>query len=125
MLWNSASSLFRNGGANYMPASNLDASAAWYKEKFGVKKVNVPLDDGGDCLALGFSEEECMFVLGPQGKSSGELSARLFTSNLKKARAHLISRNVLVGEVEQDGQGTHFFVARDIEGNAIEVSEEP
>lgn len=125
MFWNSAKSLFRNGGANYMPVSDLESATAWYKEKFGVKRVNVELDDAEDCIPLGPSDEECLFVLGPQGRSSGELSARLFTSNVKKAREYLISRGVLVDEVQQDGQGTHFFTARDVEGNVIEVSEEP
>ena len=125
MFWNSARSLFRNGGANYMPVSELEASAAWYKEKFGIKTVTIELDDGEGCLALGFSEEECLFVLGPRGKSSGELTGRLFTSNLKKAREYLLSKRVDVAEVEQDSQGTHFFSVRDVEGNAIEISEEP
>jgi hypothetical protein len=125
MLWNSAKSLFRNGGANYMPVSNLEGAAMWYKEKFGVKPVNIELDDGEGCLALGFSQEECLFVLGPQGKSSGESTARLFSPNLRKAREHLISRGVQAAEVQQDGQGTHFFAVRDIERNPIEISEEP
>ena len=125
MFWNSAKSLFRNGGANYMPLSDIDEAAAWYKEKFGVKKVNIELDDGDDCLALGITDQECLFVLGPRGKSSGELTARLFTSNLKKAPEHLLSKSVQAGEVQRDGQGTNFFTARDIEGNAIEISEEP
>ncbi len=125
MFWNSARSLFRNGGANYMPVSNIEAATAWYKEKFGIKRVNVELDDAENCIPLGSSDEECLFVLGPQGQSSGEFAAKLFTSSLRKAREHLISRGVLVDEIQQDGQGTHFFTARDLEGNAIEVSEEP
>lgn len=108
-----------------MPVSNLESAAAWYKEKFGIKPVNVELDDSEGCLALGFSQEECLFVLGPRGKSSEELTARLFSPNLKKAREHLLSRGVLVGEIHQDGQGTNFFETQDIEGTAIEISEEP
>ncbi len=125
MFWNSASSLFYSGGVNYMPASDPASAATWYREKFGIRPVKVELDDGENCVALGFGEDQCLFVLGPLGKSSGELTARLFTPNLKKARAHLLSRGVQAGEVEQDGQGTHFFEARDLEGNAIEISEEP
>lgn len=116
MFWNSASSLFRNGGANYMPVSALESAAAWYREKFGLKPVNIELDDGEGCLALGFSKEECLFVLGPQGKSSEELIARLFSPNLKKAREHLVSRGVQADDIQQDGQGTQFFAVRDIEG---------
>lgn len=108
-----------------MPVSDLEAAAAWYREKFGIKPVNIELDDGEGCLALGFSEEECLFVLGPPEKSSGELTGRLFSSNLQKAREHLLSKGIDAGEMQQDGQGTHFFTARDIEGNAIEISEEP
>jgi hypothetical protein len=78
--------------------------------------VNIALDDGEDCVALGFDEESCLFVLGPQGKSSGELTARLFTSKLEKSREYLLSQGVSVGEVEQDGQGTHFFKCLDVEG---------
>lgn len=74
---------------------------------------------------LGFSDEVYLFELGPPGESSGELTSRLFSSNLKKAREHLLSRGVMASEVQQDSQGTHFFEVRDIEGNAIEISEEP
>ena len=122
---NPAKSLFYSGGANYMPVSDLAAATAWYKKTFGVKPVNIAMDDGEDCVALGFDEESCLFVLGPQGKSSGELTARLFTSKLQKSRDYLLSQGVSVGEVQQDGQGTHFFKCLDVEGNSIEISEEP
>lgn len=108
-----------------MPVSDLERAAAWYKEKFGIKPVNIELDDGEGCLALGFSEEECLFVLGPRGKSSNELIARLFSPKLNKAREYLISHGVSAGEIRQDGQGTSFFETQDIEGTTIEISEEP
>jgi catechol 2,3-dioxygenase-like lactoylglutathione lyase family enzyme len=125
MFWNSSRSLFRNGGANYMPVSDLEAATVWYKEMFGVKPVSVDLDDAEGCLALGISPEECLFVLGPLGKSSGELVGRLFTSNLKKAREHLLAKTIDADEIQRDAQGTQFFAIRDIEGNPIEISEEP
>ena len=108
-----------------MAVTDVSGAAAWYKEKFGVKAVNVELDDGDDCLALGFDDESCLFVIGPKGKSSGELTARLFTSRLNKARDYLLARGVFVGELQQDAQGTRFFGTRDLEGNPIEISEEP
>ena len=107
-----------------MPVTDLERATAWYTETFGVKRVNIELDDGEDCVPLGFDEDICLFVLGPQGKGSGELTARLFTSKLEKSRDYLLSRGVSLGEVQQDGQGTHFFEARDIEGNPIEISQE-
>jgi len=125
MFFNSAKSLFRSGGANYMPIADISGAEAWYGEKFGIKRVNIELDDGEGCLALGFGQDECLFVLGPKGKSSGEITARLFTANLKKAREYLVARGVFAGEIGQDDQGTSFFEARDVEGNPIEISEEP
>ena len=125
MFWNSAKSLFRNGGANYMPVSDMEGATAWYREKFDGKPLNIELDDGEDCVALGFDQERCLFVLGPQGKTSEEFTARLFTSSLNKSREYLISRGVSVDEIQQDAQGTSFFQARDLDGNSIEVSEEP
>jgi catechol 2,3-dioxygenase-like lactoylglutathione lyase family enzyme len=122
---NPAKSLFYCGGANYMPVSDLEAATVWYKRTFGVKSVNVALDDGEGCVALGFDEESCLFVLGPRGKSSGELTARLFTRKLEKSRDYLQSRGVSVGAAQQDEQGTHFFQAKDVEGNPLEISEEP
>jgi hypothetical protein len=74
---------------------------------------------------LDFSKDECALVLGPSGKPADELTPMLYASNLKKAREFLRYRGVNVGEVQEDGQGTHFFEMRDMEGNVIEISEEP
>ena len=116
---------FSNGGANYMPVTDIEAAASWYKNIFGLRRVKVELDNGEGCVPLGFVPDECDMVLGPTGQSSGELTARFFTSNLKKAREHLLSKGVQLTEIQQDGQGTHFFEMHDLEGNAIEISEEP
>jgi hypothetical protein len=37
----------------------------------------------------------------------------------------LNSHGVKVGDIEQDGQGTRHFEMRDLEGNTVEISEEP
>ena len=94
-------------------------------QNLGLRKVTVEMDDGEGCVALGFSKDECAQVLGPSGKPTDELTPMLYASNLKKAREFLSSRGVNVGEVQEDGQGTHFFEMRDMEGNVIEISEEP
>jgi hypothetical protein len=44
---------------------------------------------------------------------------------IKKAREVLSSRGVNVGDVQEDRQGTQYFQMRDLEGNLIEVAEEP
>jgi len=49
----------------------------------------------------------------------------LYASDVKKAREVLSSRGVNVGDIQEDRQGTHYFEMRDLEGNLIEVSEEP
>jgi hypothetical protein len=49
----------------------------------------------------------------------------LYTGAIKKAREWLSSRGVTVGAIEKDRQGTQYFEVRDLEGNVIEVAEEP
>jgi len=119
-------SLLRPAGSNYTAVVDIAAACSWYIEKLGLQKISVALDDGENCIALGFSEEEPAFVLGPPSDAPrDELSAMLYTSKLKKAREVLISRGVNVGEIQQDRQGTHYFEMRDPEGNVVEISEEP
>jgi len=61
----------------------------------------------------------------PLNKPTEELTPMLYASNPKKAREFLNSQGVAVGEIQQDRQGTHYFEMRDLEGNGIEVCEEP
>ena len=111
------------GASNYIGVADITAAASWYIDKLGLRKVKVELDD--DCIALGFEKDDCALCLGPDSGSADELSPRLNCSNAKKAREFLTSRSVTVGEIQQDGQGTHYFEMRDLEGNAIEICEEP
>ncbi len=117
--------LYSTGAANYVGVADIAAATAWYIEKLGLRKVDVELDDGEDSVALGFAKDDCALCLGPAGGSTDELTPRLNCSNAKKAREFLASRAIAVGEIQQDGQGTHYFEMRDLEGNAIEISEEP
>jgi catechol 2,3-dioxygenase-like lactoylglutathione lyase family enzyme len=112
------------GTANYIPVADIAAATAWYIEKLGLRKVKVELDDGEDCVALGFSKDDYALCLGPLGRSSEESTHMLNSSNVKKAREFLISQGVNVGEIQQDRQGTHYFEMRDLEGNLIEIAEE-
>ena len=118
-------SLLSGGSANYIPVVDIAAATAWYIAKLDLRKVDIELDDGEDCVALGFSKEDYAVCLGPPGHSSEEFTHSLNTSNVKKAREFLISRGVNVSEIQEDRQGTHFFEMRDLEGNVIEISEEP
>ena len=84
------------------------------------------MDDAEGCVALGFSKkDQTAICLGPRGKLSDGTTAMLYAPNVKTAREVLSSRGINVGDIQQDRQGTHYFEIRDLEGNLIEVSEEP
>lgn len=119
------SRLFSAGGTNYVGVHDLAASASWYKEKLGLREIEVEMDEAEGCLALGFSNEEYIITLGPVGKPTDELRPILFTTNIKKAREFVNSRGAGVSQIEQDAQGTHYFELHDPKGNVIEVCEEP
>jgi len=119
-------SLLVPGGANTIPTRNMAAAIAWYSDKIGLRKIEVEMDEPEGCQALGFSKEEWAITLVPPGRENAEeLIPRFYTSNVKKARQFLVSRDILVAEIQQDGQGTHYFEFQDLEGNKIEVCEEP
>jgi hypothetical protein len=111
----------------YIGVQNIESATSWYIEKLGLQRVPAEMDDPEGCVALGFSKKDqtCIAVLGPQGKSTDETTPMLYASNIGKAREFLGSRGVNVGEIQEDRQGTHYFEMRDMEGNVIEVSEEP
>lgn len=118
--------LFSPAGTNYIAVADTAAAISWYKDKLGLHKINLELDEG---VAMGFSKDQCALVLGPpvppiDGPPSGETSM-LYTSNVKKARELLSARGVYVGAIQQDRQGTHCFEMHDPEGNVIEICEEP
>ena len=110
----------------YIGVLDLTAATAWYIEKLGLQKVPVEMDDAEGCVALGFSKKDQIAIaLGPRGKPIDGTTPMLYASNVQKARDALSSRGVNVGDIQQDRQGTHYFEMRDLEGNLIEVSEEP
>jgi len=110
----------------YIGVLDLSAATAWYIEKLGLQNVPVEMDDGEGCVALGFSKkDETAIYLGPRGKPTDGTTPMLYASNVKKAREVVGSRGVNVGDIQEDRQGTHYFQMRDLEGNLIEVSEEP
>ena len=108
----------------YIGVLDIGPATSWYIEKLGLQKVPAEMDDPEGCVALGFSnEDQTCAVLGPPGKPTDGTTPILYASNILKAREVLGSRGVIVGEVQEDRQGTHYFEMRDLEGNFIEVSE--
>ena len=119
--------LFHSGGTNYIGVRDISAATAWYIQKLGLRKVMLEIDDRPDCVTLAFGEEEYAITLGPpvSPETLDELTHILFTSNVRKARDFLSSRGVQVSEIQQDRQGTRYFETHDLEGNQIEITEEP
>jgi len=110
----------------YIGVLDLTAAISWYIEKLGLQKVPFEMDDAEGCVALGFSKkDQAAIALGPRGKPTDGTTPMLYASNVQKARETLSSRGVNVGDIQQDRQGTHYFEMRGLEGNLIEVSEEP
>jgi hypothetical protein len=110
----------------YVGMLDIGPATSWYIEKLGLQKVPAEMDDSEGCVALGYSKKaQTCIALGPQGKPTDRTTRMLYASNVTKAREVLSSRGVSVGEIQQDRQGTHYFEMRDLEGNVIEVSEEP
>jgi catechol 2,3-dioxygenase-like lactoylglutathione lyase family enzyme len=117
--------LFSAGGPNYIGVRDIESTVSWYVEKFSVHKIDVEMDDREDCVALGYDQQDYLFTLGPLGKPTDQLTPQLFTAKLKKAWDFLNTRGVTIVAIQEDSQGTHYFEMRDLEGNTIEISEEP
>jgi catechol 2,3-dioxygenase-like lactoylglutathione lyase family enzyme len=118
-------SLLQPGGTNYIGAHDIAAATKWYIEKLGLRKIEVEQDDCPECITLGLSKDQYAITLGSPGRPTDELTPMLYTANVRKAREFLSSRGVRVGEIQQDRQGTLYFEMQDLEGNVIEITEEP
>jgi hypothetical protein len=110
----------------YVGVHDVAAASSWYMEKLGLKRAEVELDEGEGCVTLVFPKEiPAPIILGPSGSPPDGTTRMLYASNIKKAQEWLTSRGVDAGAIEEDRQGTHYFEMKDLEGNVIEVSEEP
>jgi hypothetical protein len=119
-------SLLRIADSFYVGVRDIAAASSWYMEKLLLKKTNVELDEGEGCVGFIFPKElPSTIVLGPMRGPTDGTTRMLYADDAKKAREWLSSRGVNVGAIEKDQQGTQYFEMRDLEGNVIEVSEEP
>lgn len=110
----------------YVGSRDVAAATSWYVEKFGLKKTEVELDEGEGCMGLIFPKElPTPIVIGPITSRADAATRMLYSGNLEKARKLLGSRGVNMGPTETDRQGTRFFSVRDLDGNVIEISDEP
>ena len=110
----------------YVGSRDVVAATSWYMEKFGLKKTDVELDEGEGCVGLIFPKElPTPIVIGPRTSRADAATRMLYTGDIEKARKLLGSRAVSMGPIQTDRQGTHYFAVQDLDGNAIEISEEP
>jgi hypothetical protein len=102
---------------------DVDAAAPWYKQKLELPELQKIEDDETGGLELSTRHQEIKVLL----FAGGDYPDRpiLNTRNAAKAREWLLARAVEVGPVQTDRQGTHFIEMRDLEGNSIEICEEP
>jgi len=94
----------------------------WYVQKLGMRRLATRV---GGTIVLKFNSEDNPLTLERRNEFYARRPPVLYTSKIKKAQSALASRGVSVGEIETDRQGTRYFEFRDLEGNSIEVSEEP
>jgi glyoxalase/bleomycin resistance protein/dioxygenase superfamily protein len=110
----------------YVGSHNVAAATSWYIEKFGLKQTQIELDEGEGCVGLIFPKElPTPIVIGPISSSTNSTTRMLYTGDIEKVRELLGSRGVKFGSVETDRQGTRYFSLQDLDGNSIEISEEP
>jgi hypothetical protein len=118
-------SRFRIADSIYLGVLDVAAASAWYIDKLGLQPV-VSMEDGEGCLSLGFSKKDVTVItLGPRNRVTDATTPMLYSSSVEKARERLIARGVSLGPIEEDRQGTHYFVMTDLDGNQIEVTKEP
>jgi len=113
--------------------SNIEVAKRWWIEQFEGKEMELPAnwDDplpsdvalrlpGGDEPTILLCDQLEVRDAGFERTNQHPL---LFSSKLKKAREHLISKGSAPGLI-QDAGGKQFFEVRDPEGNMIEICEE-
>jgi catechol 2,3-dioxygenase-like lactoylglutathione lyase family enzyme len=128
----SAAHVLRVPGSMYLPVHNLEAASAWYRDTLGFFDALPDEDDEpGATVALVLVREGGVLtlrVIDPQkpGTDAAEPSVpTLYARNINKAREWLVSRGVAASPMQRDRQHTQYFEFRDLDGNLLEVSEDP
>jgi|SRR5579871_3598545 catechol-2,3-dioxygenase len=118
-------SLLRIADSIYLGVIDVASACTWYMDNLGLRQV-ISQADEEECTSLAFSKRDtAVITLGPRGRPTDSATPMLYASNVEKARDALLSRGVSVGAIEVDRQGTHYFLMRDLDGNQIEITEEP
>jgi hypothetical protein len=115
--------------------SNLEAAKKWWIDTFSCKAVKVPKEWDNQLpsdVALQLPNHDNPTILlcskaeieqANLGTPSAVVSD-IFCNKLEKARNQLTQRGVTAGPI-QDGGDMKFFEIRDLEGNLIQICQEP
>jgi hypothetical protein len=126
--------LFRSADSVSLAYSNLAMAKEWWVQAFDCQQVKVP-DYWDDPLpsdvALKFrGEDEPTISLSDKSEARAKHMQPMstvpiiYSDKIKKAHEYISTRGVLPGPL-QDGGNSEFFEVRDLEGNTIEICEEP
>jgi predicted enzyme related to lactoylglutathione lyase len=119
--------LFTIADGCYLRVTDLARAADRFKEKFDLKPFKVPQADSEERgqITMAYDEVGGAIDLGRNEPGTGDSRPMLYTGKINKAHEVLAARGVHVGPVQRDAQGTAFFEARDLDGNVLEICEEP
>lgn len=121
--------LFRSADSISLAYSDVTQAKKWWTNAFDCQEVKVP-DDWDNTqpsdVALKFRGEDDPTILlsdkAEEDKAQSTVPV-IFSDKLKKSHEHLVSRGLSPSPI-LDRSG-HFFEVRDLEGNVIEICEEP
>jgi catechol 2,3-dioxygenase-like lactoylglutathione lyase family enzyme len=108
--------------------ADLEAARAWYGEKLGFTYSSTKVEEAD--LVLGYSEKEILFyfcrvVDGKRPNARPGHPPILFAKKVEDAHEYLVAGGVDVSAVQHDSGGNRFFRFRDLEGNEVEVCQNP
>ena len=108
---------------------NLAAACDWYKEKLGFHEADTDReeDSGRPFKDLCLSSDDTFLSLVElePGAFPERQHVIFYAKNLQKAHQWLTGRGVAVQPATADSGGNRFFKFQDLEGNGIEVCDEP
>jgi hypothetical protein len=126
MFW--TGKMFSSAGDVAVDVHDSAAAQRCYSEKLGLSYSSINAEDGG--LELGYSADSVVVYLGKisgnaHPNKSPERPPIVFARKLAEAHEYLSTRGVDVGPIQTDYGGNQFFRFRDLEGNELEVCQDP
>jgi catechol 2,3-dioxygenase-like lactoylglutathione lyase family enzyme len=109
--------------------TNLDRAVAWYCDKLGLSSQTKEPNK----VYIGYPSADSdmlpMIILVPIPRDHTNVYATqhqiLFTRNLDVVHAEFASKGIQTWPIQTDSGGNRFFNWQDLEGNTIEVCQEP